>query len=363
MNKSLGYIAGLDGLRAIAVSLVMVSHAHTPFFDNGMLGVDIFFVLSGFLITRILLNEQIETGRIDTLRFYVNRFMRLTPPLLLLLLLYVMLAPLTWPQDTHTLRDAGIAGLYLSDYALALEGIPGRLRHTWSLAVEEHFYLLWPLALLVMRSCRPATRVLILAAVYVLATLWRIECASVQSWDAVYYRFDTRFSGLMLGALLAAMMDVDWRRYAKPGVMPLVALSGLLVILLGLGDGGGWKHTPVLQYGVIGTELVTAATILAILQSESQIKWLAHPLLTYIGRLSYGMYLFHYPVMLYFRETSGWADALLYGGIGGTLLAALSYHTLEARVRRWRKTRQAEHVPLPVALSPAEATAGRSGSL
>lgn len=340
MNARLGYVAGLDGLRAIAVSLVMVSHAHAPFLHTGSLGVDVFFVLSGFLITRILLNGAAESGRIDVKTFYVHRFMRLTPPLFLLLFIYLLIAPFAWPNYASHGRDAAMAGLYLSDYSLAIGEFPKMLRHTWSLAVEEHFYLLWPFVLIVLRPHKTRTILGVMAAIYVLATLWRVYCAATQSWEAVYYRFDTRFSGLMLGAFVAVLMDVDWKRYFRPGVLALSALSGLFVLLLILSDSTGWGHTPTLQYGVIGTEVVTAIVILAVMKGERFVRWLSFAPLTYFGRLSYGMYLFHYPVMLYFRDLTGWVDALVYGSISAILLSALSYHTIEAWVRRWRAKRK-----------------------
>jgi len=340
LTRRLDYIPGLDGLRAIAVMLVMVFHARPSFLHSGWLGVDVFFVLSGFLITRILLNEQGMTGRIDLKGFYLHRFMRLTPPLFLMLSLYLLIAPVAWPSYANHGRDAMVVGLYLSDYAVALAEFPKMLRHTWSLAVEEHFYLLWPIVLFGLRPHNTKTKLAIVAGLYLLATLWRIHCANTQSWVGVYYRFDTRFSGLMLGAFVAILLDVDWKRHARPGVLALGTLTGLLALLLMLTEGGGWKHLPTLQYGVLCTELLTAVIILAAMKGERFVRVLAIRPLTYIGRLSYGMYLFHYPIMLYFRDKTVWGTALIYGFASAILLSAFSYHTIEAWVRRWRMQRK-----------------------
>lgn len=128
----------LDGLRAIAISLVMLFHSRCFIVPGAFAGVDIFFVLSGFLITRLLLAEQSCGGRIDIGSFYIRRITRLTPALLLMLSVYVLLAPMLWPSADH-LFQAGLAFFYASDYARAFWGVPQYLTHTWSLSVEEHF--------------------------------------------------------------------------------------------------------------------------------------------------------------------------------------------------------------------------------
>ena len=139
-----------DKVRAIAVMLVMIFHSSVPLFHGGFLGVDVFFVLSGYLITRILLAELDKTGNIQLLRFYIHRLARLSPPLLLLLLLYLVAAPHFWPDYSWHVRDSLLTAMYLTDYAKALYNVPDMLRHTWSLSVEEHFYLLWPLGLMLL---------------------------------------------------------------------------------------------------------------------------------------------------------------------------------------------------------------------
>ncbi len=124
--------------------LVISDHCGVPVFDQGYFGVDLFFVLSGFLITRLLVDEIDATGRVDVQRFYLRRLLRLTPPLLLFLTAYLVIAPSLWPQldlMVHV-RDVALVAFYLSDYSQAFWNNPKVLIHTWSLSVEEHFYLI-----------------------------------------------------------------------------------------------------------------------------------------------------------------------------------------------------------------------------
>src|SRR5690242_18795216 len=126
---------GLDGIRALAVIMVLGFHAAAPGATGGYLGVDVFFVLSGFLITSLLMDEIEDTGTVSFGRFYLRRFLRLTPPLLFMLATYLVFAPIAWPQMAfHTdVRDVLISTFYLSDYASAFWSLPHYLRHTWSL--------------------------------------------------------------------------------------------------------------------------------------------------------------------------------------------------------------------------------------
>lgn len=330
------YIPALDGIRAIAVMLVMAFHADTPGFSAGFLGVDIFFALSGFLITNILYGEIARSGQIDIWRFYRRRFARLAPPLALCLLLYIAAAPHVWPDYHHHTRDALLATTYLSDYSTALWDMPLMLRHTWSLAAEEHFYLMWPLALLLLRPLQPRTALLVLLALYATGTAWRIACLELQGWHLTYYRFDTRATGMVAGAALALAVRCG---YAAPigRAAPILCVTLGYLVAFSL----YWRNPMALQVGVITAELATAATIVLIVQSGAP-RWLGSPCLAYIGRLSYGLYLFHYPVMYYLRTEYTWPVTLVGGSAAALIMAAASYHTLEAWVRR-RHPRTDQH--------------------
>ena len=157
------------------------------------------------MITRLLAEEFEARGKINLWGFYLRRFLRLTPPLLSLLVVYLMIAPRLWPQFSlgEHIRDAALAGFYLSDYARAFWGIPKVLQHTWSLSVEEHYYLLWPFVVLLLTRIELRWRIACLLGLYLLATMWRIFNFESLGWSPTYFRFDTRMSGLIFGALLA----------------------------------------------------------------------------------------------------------------------------------------------------------------
>ena len=328
----MNHIPALDGARALAVVLVMVFHSSAPFLRTGYIGVDIFFVLSGFLITSVLLTERERTGTIAFGRFYLRRFARLTPPLALCLLLYIALAPLLWPDYESHLRDAALSATYLTDYSQAFWLAPKMLRHTWSLSVEEHFYLIWPFVIVGLAWMPRSTAMKMLAAMYVLATAWRFFCIDIGGgWNAVYYRFDTRLSGLILGSFLSASL----RQGQSAGVGQVTTAAGIassLYLLVAL----DWGDNQMLKYGVMLAELLTALCISAIMNNTPALRWLGAQSIAYIGRLSYGLYLFHYPAMVYLRAKYDWELVLIGGSTFAFLAAALSYHTIEASVRRWK---------------------------
>lgn len=336
----MSYQIGLDGLRGFAILLVMLFHARAPIADGGYIGVDLFFVLSGFLITSILLVEIKETGRVEIWRFYSRRLTRLCPALLLMLCAYLLAFPVLWPERTGQMVEVVLAGAYLSDYAVAFWGKPDLLSHTWSLAVEEHFYLVWPIVLVaVCRRWRRHELAAVLASAYVLATVWRwFWIVRGQSWEQVYYRFDTRLSGLFLGALLAAVTR-DRNLYSRvvrflPSLLWLTVLFGTLCL------GSLWGDPWMLEWGITSAEWCGAALILAAQDPKGQITSMlsARPLV-FLGKLSYGVYLWHYPIFRWLRPNFRWDDVLLIGLPLSVSLAALSYFTVEAWARQWRSGR------------------------
>lgn len=328
------YIPALDGIRALAILVVIVFHSGPPFLRGGFLGVDIFFVLSGFLITTLLQHEITRTGKIDIRRFYARRFKRLTPPLACALLLYLALAPHAWPAYKQHGLDVLLAATYLSDYSRALFGIPDMLRHTWSLAVEVHFYIIWPLVLLLLRSHRVKTALFVLLALYILATAWRIICLELQGWGMAYYRFDTRLSGMVLGGITALLQT--WEK--RIGLVSGWALTAICLVLWVVLNFVGWRAPAGLQLSVVVAELTTSALIIALMQGK-RVGLFSHPAMIYLGQLSYGVYLFHYPLMLYLREKYDWYLVLIGGGAIAFMLAALSYHTVEAWFRYRKEDR------------------------
>lgn len=295
------YNPSLDGIRALAVLAVLCLHCGAPFAKGGFIGVDAFFVLSGFLITQSL------QERPGLLAFYERRIRRLMPALVLMLLVYVSAAPLIYPGWNH-LRDALLALLYLSDYTYAFASLPKYLPHTWSLSVEEHFYLLWPL---IFTRFRPGRVALIVG--FIAATAWRFSWGD---WQEAYFRFDTRMSGLILGCLLASIPR--WKFPAWPGLLLLLGLT------LALTSGS----TVAKNQGILLAEVGAAVAIMG-----TPPRWLGAAPLAYVGRISYGVYLWHYPIARSLRDLE-WPVALSITLVLSLGLAALSYHTIEAAFRR-----------------------------
>lgn len=345
--SAIAYNPALDGLRAVAVLLVIGFHAKVPGFGNGYVGVDVFFALSGYLITTVLMASLARTGSVGWAAFARNRAIRLLPPLLLLIGSVVLLAPFFWPA-ANLPAEALLTGLYLSSYTFPVFGQPDILQHGWSLAVEVQFYLLWPFAVawLARMKRRQAIRTLIL--LFVIATLWRFHVyLSSGEWAPAYYRSDARLSGLIAGALVAFAAPLMTQRLAA-----MVGAVSLALLLALLAD-PSWK----LPRGVFAQPLLDIACAglvasLAVAGGSRLARILSFRPLVATGLVSYGVYLFHYPIV---RAFSTGADPLLVGATTVALsvvLAALSYRFLEAPLRKL-KTRR------PIAEATGRALADR----
>jgi peptidoglycan/LPS O-acetylase OafA/YrhL len=309
------YNPALDGIRALAVLAVVCHHAFVPGFENGRSGVDVFFVLSGFLITSLLAAEQ-HAGGIKLGAFYLRRARRLYPALLLMVGLVMAFAPL-WGAHAPTGADASIAVFYLSDYAAAYGHLSETIKHTWSLAVEEHFYLLWPLCVMALCRMPRRTALSMLVLGYIVATGWRLHVAdNAGDWIA-NYRFDTRLSGLLLGSLLAFLPARKGWGWA---VLPLGMLTALSTDPMGITNiRAEWLGAALVMWARSGAELLT---------------WRPLP---YLGRISYGLYLFHWPIAMLFRESQTWPVILVASLGGGLVLASTSYGTVERAFRQRRR--------------------------
>lgn len=330
-----GYIPGLDGLRAIAVLWVLLFHAQVPGFSAGFLGVDVFFVLSGFLITSLLMAEIERTGSVRFAAFLMRRAVRLFPALIAMLVVFVMLAGTYPTAPPLPLLQAVLAATYMSDYGVAVFDIPREISHTWSLAVEAKFYLFWPFVLVFLLrrvGLADAWRFIALAALA--ATVWRfVNFAYLPDWNLAYYRFDTRLSGLLLGGALAAALR---SAHAERLVRNLRTTAILLVPGLAL-ISRGWGDPVLITWGCSLVEVATAATILAVIaRPDGPVRVLTSPVLVGLGRLSYGIYLWHYPVFRWMREDYAWSSVLLVGGAISLALAWLSFVTIERFALRFR---------------------------
>lgn len=344
----LAYNPALDGLRGVAILLVMLSHAHVPMFEGAFFGVDLFFVLSGYLITSLLLIEVAQAGRIDFWSFYRRRFFRLMPALLLFLAVYCLVAPLLWPDAGDWYTDALVSALYLADYGIAFFDQPNSLLHMWSLSVEEHFYLVWPLlvAVLVRRVPRGQWWRCLLALT-VAAWAWRVYwVVQGQQFYEIFFRFDTRATGLLAGSLLAALVAEQprWFTHVQGKLNQGLWLVLAVPLLMGL----KWDDMAVMTWGMTVVELATMVVLLAVMPRSGLVfDMINQPALVKLGQLSYGVYLWHYPIFRALRSHMEWPWVVVLGGALSLVLAALSYYTVERWALRRRDSAAPVQRPLP----------------
>ncbi|MBS0292764.1 MAG: acyltransferase [Proteobacteria bacterium] len=359
-SNALAYNPALDGLRGVAILLVVLSHAHAPLFDGAFYGVDLFFVLSGFLITTLLLKELQSTGRLDYWRFYRRRLWRLTPALALLLLAYCVFAPMLWPGLNDVYSDALVSLLYLADYGIAFFDSPATLLHMWSLSVEEHFYLVWPPLLVVLARITPRGRLWSRVAVLLLlAWAWRLLWVLAgQQFYEIFFRFDTRATGLLTGSMLAAL--VLERPAWFTALCRHLTHFMWLVLAVPLLMAQAWDDMNAMAWGMTVVEGATVVVLLALLQRRGAVyEMLSAAPLVWLGKLSYGIYLWHYPVVRYLRADLPWPMVVLLGLFISTALAALSYYSIERWALRRRDARPVPHAaPAPKARPRGPTNAG-----
>jgi peptidoglycan/LPS O-acetylase OafA/YrhL len=375
------YLPGLDGMRALAVVAVMVYHANSDWLSGGFLGVEMFFVISGYLITLLLISERERNYRISLRHFWMRRARRLLPAL------YVMMAAVvawtaTFERDAlGALRGDVIAGLfYVSNWYQIFTGLGytaagdfAPLRHLWSLAVEEQFYLLWPLVMIVLlgrsgtRRVADVSRWLFLGAIAVTVIVallyypgpiadpsvtpdayWWIGDRPIAKIDALYLSTATRLSGLMLGSAFAMV----WRPLAvvrgplrsKGRLFDVGALAAFVFI--------GWLcwttylATPagadpfLFRGGFLLVDLATVAIIAAVThRGAATNRLLGNAVFLWIGTRSYGLYLYHWPIYQMIRGVAGnklnigeFVFAMLLTGA----ITEISYRCVERPIRSGR---------------------------
>ena len=398
MNKRsdlLTYIPSLDGIRALSVLAVIVYHANKIWLPGGFLGVEVFFVISGYLITLLLLAESEKNGTVSLKQFWLRRARRLLPALWVVVLGVVVFAALFQREILGTLRGDVIAALFYgfnwfqvwvgTSYFTSFEFVP--LRHLWSLAVEEQFYLIWPVVMLVVAKFGKR-RLPIVSAVFVLIAVALAVYTGVvyqpgvistiadtpeqfmslfgQSVSRVDYLFlgtITRSSGLLLGAALA----IWWRpwllqnsRAGESKLYDFVGFGGLAALAFMMWrfntviegtDGGTVGYDLLFRGGFFLTDIASVALIAAAVHPGSKViaRGLSNPILVWLGRRSYGFYLFHWPVFQFYRRFAGegltpyeFVVLVLFA----LALTELSYRYIETPVRQgvisrwWREFRQ-----------------------
>ncbi len=339
-GPNLSYIPALDGIRGVAIVVIMGYHGGVFLTSGGFYSLDTFFALSGFLITSLLISEWQRSATIRLGRFWARRARRLLPALLVMLLGVALFAAFLVPAGTYpTLRgDAFSALFYFANWHFIANGsnyfnqtaLTSPLTHTWSLAVEEQFYLVWPLVVLGLFRLWKSTRALLVVCI-VGALASSIEMAVLYSpgdVDRLYYGTDTRAQSLLVGAALAASLSLwaDHRRRAGPlpaladrvrrplGGDPAwavqtvrgraaslavgvagVAVSAVLWTVVSYNDSFAYRG------GFLLAALATTAVLFSVVcsQRSALARCLSVAPLRYVGRISYGMYLWHFPLFIY----------------------------------------------------------------
>ncbi len=347
-------VPALDGLRGIAIALVLVYHGGFGWSKGGFLGVEVFFVLSGFLITSLLVGEWRSTGRIRLGHFFERRARRLLPALFLLLLAIGLYAELIAPAGSGAaIRGDGLATLFyvanwhqmFADqgyFTLTASAISTPLLHTWSLAIEEQFYIVWPLLVLVLLRWRRSPR-MVAAVSAVLAAASAVEMALLAdppAYSRVYYGTDTRAQALLIGAALGAIWvggrPLAGRISTRSGTV--LGAAGLAVVgwaTFAIGYQDGWLY----RGGFLAIDLAVAGVIAAatLVRSPLISGILSVPPLRALGRISYGLYLWHYPIFLALTRTSLTGSGLFAVQVAVSLAAAtVSFYVIEQPVRRGR---------------------------
>ena len=329
----LGHRPALDGLRGVAIAMVLLTHSAVPGAGEfGAVGVTVFFTLSGFLITSLLLEELEEQGSIRIARFYWRRFWRLAPALAACVLLALGVELLARGRVADWSLAAG-AATWTGNFVMLGTGWNGwaetPLSHTWSLAIEEQFYLVWPLVL-VFAATKLPRRWLPLVVGYL--TAGSVLIAVTVGFEHRYLMLDARASQLLLGALLALLLTGSRRGVRVPAWVGHAAL--LLTVVVAafmLGSGARDVLVAVLTVGV----LASAAT--------GRMGWLGASSLRWVGLRAYGIYLYHRPmgylVAFLAPGLAWWAAGLVMVALT-LVVAAASYRWLEEPARAWGRARQ-----------------------
>ena len=355
MGKKRRYITGLDGIRAIAVIMVLSYHLKLSLFKSGFLGVTVFFVLSGYLITGILISEVEEEGTIDLKNFWLRRIRRLVPAVMSMAVVIIFVsAVVNRVIFTKGCKDflASVLGfnnwwqIFNKVSYFEAAGVPSPFTHCWSLAIETQFYLIYPLILLGIyklaksRGEGRAKRGLLFAGVTLLLALISVILMIVlfdpqQDASRVYYGTDTRAFSLLFGALLAILWEYRMvpRRLSASVNMVLgsVSFAALLVMTIAInGSSNFWYRGGQ----VVGT-ILTVLMVYAVSGRKTWLsRFLSNPVLKWIGDRSYSIYLWHYPIILLISKgikASWWITLIEI--VLSVVLAELSYRFIETPIR------------------------------
>ena len=339
-------IPSLNGLRAVAVSLVFLAHAGLDRVIPGGLGVTIFFVLSGYLITTLMLQEQAHRGRVNLPAFFLRRFLRLMPPLALMLLLTAALARAQLIDGSYSLAGFLSVLFYFGNYfviAHDFSGVPAGVGVVWSLAVEEHYYLLYPwLAVPLLHLNRPKLAGGLLAALCLVVLAWRWLLATSGTPEAyLIMASDTRLDAILIGCVLALTAN-PWSmpRAAGPVSRDALLLCACLALLLGSLLVRDPMFRVTLRYTVQGIATAGLLYLAVARAGMAPYRWLNARVMNYLGTVSYTIYLFHHVLLFatarYLPTAPGVVIAIIAAGLTLAVAELMRRHVEEpcARLRR-----------------------------
>lgn len=342
MKKELlraGKIPSLDGLRAVAIVIVLWGHAGFPTLIRESTGVTIFFFLSGYLITTLMRAEADKRGEVSLKNFYLRRVLRIFPSLFIVLAAAVVLSLLGLMPNAMNAGGIASSATFLSNYFIIFEGrdgLPGGMNALWSLAVEEHYYMLFPLLYVAMRKWLPnrLNQALLLAAICFLILAWR--CFLIwqgADYDRIYLATDTRADAILWGAILAIIANPVYGEIPKvrnKSILPAVLVASAAVFYLVsrapdiIGMSLGYTVQSVVLAGVF---------VPLILAPESMIgRVLNWKPIAYLGVLSYSLYLVHRPLLILADEHLSLPHAVeAFVGLAAAILVAWLIRVLVER--------------------------------
>lgn len=347
------YMPGLDGVRAVAVIAIIIYHLNPQWLSGGFLGVDTFFVISGYLITSLLLTEYHNTGKIELMSFWLRRVKRLIPAVLFLVMGVIVLSLIFMPTEIQKVRADSIAAIfYVSNWWYIMQNVDyfeqfavQPLKHLWSLAIEEQFYLVFPIVLLSLLSFirrLKSIRIIFLILLVISMIAMMVLYVPNENVARVYFGTDTRIQTLLMGVLLALVWPpfqlkakVNRQMRTMIDTAGVVGLAILFICFKFVSE-----TNSILYYG--GFFLISTVTLLVIASSVHPsgyfAKFLGNKIFTFIGSRSYSLYLWHYPiiVLIHHQFVQGQIPPLVYVVelLLMVLMAEFSYKFIEQPFRK-----------------------------
>ncbi|EHS7165860.1 acyltransferase family protein [Staphylococcus pseudintermedius] len=347
------YMPGLDGVRAVAVIAIIIYHLNPQWLSGGFLGVDTFFVISGYLITSLLLTEYHNTGKIELMLFWLRRVKRLIPAVLFLVMGVIVLSLIFMPTEIQKVRADSIAAIfYVSNWWYIMQNVDyfeqfavQPLKHLWSLAIEEQFYLVFPIVLLSLLSFirrLKSIRIIFLILLVISMIAMMVLYVPNENVARVYFGTDTRIQTLLMGVLLALVWPpfqlkakVNRQMRTMIDTAGVVGLAILFICFKFVSE-----TNSILYYG--GFFLISTVTLLVIASSVHPsgyfAKFLGNKVFTFIGSRSYSLYLWHYPiiVLIHHQFVQGQIPPLVYVVeiLLMVLMAEFSYKFIEQPFRK-----------------------------